>query len=87
MALKTVSEYLESIRDGREVYLDGKKVEDVTTHPILKNLAQYASADYEMALDPQYQDLLTEILSDGERVHFTFVSPKSKEFSVVVRTL
>lgn len=60
MALKTVPEYLESIRDGREVYLDGKKMEDVTTHPILKNLAEYASAEYEMALDPQYQDLLTE---------------------------
>jgi len=40
MALKTVPEYLESIRDGREVYLDVKKMEDVTTHPILKNLAE-----------------------------------------------
>ena len=51
MALKTVEEYLESIRDGREVYLDGEKVDDVTSHPILKNLSDYASADYEMALD------------------------------------
>ena len=79
MALKTVEEYLESIRDGREVYLDGEKVDDVTSHPILKNLADYASADYEMALDPRFQDLLTEVLPNGERVHFTFVSPKSKE--------
>ncbi len=79
MALKTVPEYLESIRDGREVYLDVKKMEDVTTHPILKNLAEYASAEYEMALDPQYQDLPTEVLPDGERVHFTFVSTRSKD--------
>lgn len=49
MALKTVPEYLESIRDRREVYLGVKKMVDVTTHPILKNLAEYASAEYEMA--------------------------------------
>ena len=79
MALKTVEEYLESIRDGREVYLDGEKVDDVTTHPILKDLSDYASADYEMALDPRFQDLLTEVLPNRGRVHFTFVSPKSKE--------
>ena len=79
MALKTVAEYFESIRDDREVYLDGKKVDDVTTHPIMKNLAEYASADYEMALDPHWQDLLTEVLPNGERVHFTFISPRSKE--------
>ena len=54
-------------------------MEDVTTHPILKNLAEYASAEYEMALDPQYQDLPTEVLPDGERVHFTFVSTRSKD--------
>ena len=79
MALKTVEEYFKSIRDDREVYLDGEKVDDVTTHPILKNLAQYASADYEMALDPRWQALLTEVLPGGERVHFTFISPRTKE--------
>lgn len=78
MALKTVEEYLESIRDDREVYLDGKKVDDVTTHPVLKNLAEYAAADYEMAMDPRYQDLLTEVLPNGERIHFTFISPRNK---------
>jgi 4-hydroxybutyryl-CoA dehydratase/vinylacetyl-CoA-Delta-isomerase len=79
MALKTVEEYFASIRDDREVYLDGEKVDDVTTHPILKNLAEYASADYEMALDPRWQALLTEVLPGGERVHFTFITPRSKE--------
>lgn len=79
MALRTVAQYYESIRDGREIYLDGDKVADVTTHPILKAAAEYAAADYEMALDPRYQELLTEVLPTGERVHFTFISPRSKE--------
>ena len=29
----TGDEYIESLRDGREVYLYGEKVDDVTTHP------------------------------------------------------
>jgi 4-hydroxyphenylacetate 3-monooxygenase len=30
---KTREEYIESIRDGREIYLHGDRVKDVTTHP------------------------------------------------------
>jgi len=79
MALKTVEQYLESIRDDREVYLDGRKVADVTRDPVLKKMAAYAATDYAIAQDPRYQGLTTEILPDGERVHFVFVPPKSPE--------
>ena len=33
----TGAEYLESLRDGREVYIYGERVEDVTTHPAFRN--------------------------------------------------
>ena len=33
----TGEEYLESIRDRREVYVYGERVEDVTTHPAFRN--------------------------------------------------
>jgi len=33
----TGEEYIESIRDGREVYLYGDRVKDVTTHPAFRN--------------------------------------------------
>jgi aromatic ring hydroxylase len=36
MGLLTFDQYLESLRDGREVYYRGKRVADVTQHPILK---------------------------------------------------
>ena len=32
-ALMTGAEYLESLRDAREVYIYGERVRDVTTHP------------------------------------------------------
>ena len=33
-------EYLESLRDGREVWIYGEKVDDVTTHPAFRNGAR-----------------------------------------------
>jgi len=57
MALKTPEEFKESLRDGRVVYIDGEKVDDVTTHPKLKTAVDTAAFDYEMAEMPEFRDL------------------------------
>ena len=36
MGITTFEQYLESLRDGREVYYRGEKIADITQHPILK---------------------------------------------------
>ena len=36
----TGAEYLASLQDGREVYIYGERVEDVTTHPAFRNAAR-----------------------------------------------
>lgn len=33
----TASEYIDSLRDGREIYLHGERVKDITTHPGFRN--------------------------------------------------
>ena len=35
--LMTSAEYVESLKDGRQVYLYGEQVKDVTTHPAFRN--------------------------------------------------
>ena len=35
----TGAEFLESLRDGREVYIYGERVDDVTKHPAFRNAA------------------------------------------------
>ena len=35
----TGAEFLESLRDGREVYIYGERVKDVTTHPAPRHRA------------------------------------------------
>ncbi len=36
--IRTGAQYRDSIRDGREVYVGGERVKDVTTHPMFKPL-------------------------------------------------
>ena len=48
----TGDEYLESLRDGRSVYLDGELVEDVTEHPAFRNSARSVARLYDALHDP-----------------------------------
>ncbi|MFF9807854.1 4-hydroxyphenylacetate 3-hydroxylase family protein [Streptomyces coeruleorubidus] len=52
-------EYLESLRDGRAVWLDGELVKDVTEHPAFRNTARSIAHLYDMARDTELRDVLT----------------------------
>ena len=41
--LRTGNEYRESIRDGREIWIDGERVHDMTTHPAFKPIIDAVS--------------------------------------------
>ncbi|MGI6246152.1 MAG: 4-hydroxyphenylacetate 3-hydroxylase N-terminal domain-containing protein [Pseudochelatococcus sp.] len=43
----TGAEYLDSIRDGREIYIYGERVKDVTTHPAFRNSARMVARWYD----------------------------------------
>lgn len=79
MALRTAKEYVESLRDGRVVYCNGERVPDVTRHPILKICRDWVAMDYVLNNDPRYQDLLTELDENGERVSFALVPQRTKK--------
>jgi 4-hydroxyphenylacetate 3-monooxygenase len=54
--LRTGKEHLESIRDGRVVYIGSERVDDVTRHPAFRNAAQTVAALYDMKADPALRD-------------------------------
>jgi len=66
MPLRTAEQYLESLRDGRIVYYRGKRVPDVTTHPVIGRAAQHAAIDYTLAHDPAHRELCVVSDSAGE---------------------
>ena len=55
----TGQEYLDSLKDGREVYIYGERVEDVTTHPAFRNSARTMAKLYDALHDPTQQSVLT----------------------------
>ena len=52
-------EYLESIRDGRQVWINGEKVNDVPSHPMFKPLVDIRARIYDMQFDLATRDVMT----------------------------
>src|SRR4029079_12672753 len=61
----TGAEYMQSLRDGREVYIDGERVADVTTHPAMRNSVRSLARLYDALHDPKRRDTLTSATDTG----------------------
>lgn len=58
--IKTKDDYVRSLRElGHIVYYKGERVEDITSHPGFIPHINAAAKTYEMALQPEFEDLLT----------------------------
>ena len=83
----TGKEFLESLRDGREVYIYGERVKDVTTHPAFRNTARMIARQYDALHDDEKKKTLctdTDTGSGGFTQRF-FKAPKSAEECVADR--
>ena len=76
--LLTGKEYLESIRDGRRVYVGGELVDDVTTHPAFRNAAHSFAMIYDRKRAPENRDVMT-FEEDGETFSSYFLLPRTRE--------
>ena len=59
------AEYLQSLRDGREIWAYGERVDDVTTHPAFRNPARMVARMYDALHDPARRDVLTTPTDTG----------------------
>ena len=57
--IRTGSEYLESLRDAREVYIDGQRVGDLAAHPMLRPLIGIRARIYDLQHEPTTRASLT----------------------------
>jgi 4-hydroxyphenylacetate 3-monooxygenase len=79
MAIRRGEDYLAGIQDDREIWLEGKRVDNVVTHPDLAACARSLAEVYDLQHHPAAQDTLTMVLPSGERVSRGFVEPRSVE--------
>src|SRR3981189_2861049 len=83
----TGDEYLESIRDGREIWIYGERVKDVTTHPAFRNTARMIARLYDALHDPARKDVLTAPTDTGSGgfTHKFYLPSKNAEELVGAR--
>ncbi|MFD8500476.1 4-hydroxyphenylacetate 3-hydroxylase N-terminal domain-containing protein [Amycolatopsis sp. NPDC059657] len=83
----TGDEYLESLRDDREVHLFGERVKDVTTHPGFRNSARSIARLYDAMHEPEAEGVLRVPTDTGNGgfTHPFFKTARSSEDLVTAR--
>jgi 4-hydroxyphenylacetate 3-monooxygenase len=81
MPARTGQDYIASLREQPlAVWICGERVEDVTTHPALRNGVHSVAALYDMQHDPDLKDEMTYVSpSTGERVGLSFIIPRTRQ--------
>src|SRR6185437_13034213 len=65
MGLRTPEQFLNGLRDKREIYYRGARVESVPDHPELGVAARHAAIDFELADDPEFRELAVHRENDA----------------------
>jgi 4-hydroxyphenylacetate 3-monooxygenase len=80
-------EYLESLKDGREIWIYGEKVKDVTTHPAFRNSVRMVARLYDALHDPKTKDKITSATDTGSGgyTHSFFKASRSVDEQVAAR--
>ncbi len=76
----TGARYIDSLKDNREVWIDGRLVEDVTADPAFKLIIDEMARLYDLQDTDEYRDDLTFVDKDsGVRTSASWILPKSAE--------
>ena len=80
MGIRTGQEYVESLRDGRRLFIDGELVTDVTEYPPLQRVINSVAETFQLQHDAVYQDVVTHVSpSSGDRVSTTYLPARTYE--------
>ena len=77
--LLTGQQYVESLRDGREVYVDGERVKDVPSHPAFQHSVAWRARIYDMAHEDRYRNVMSYVDPDGTLQAIPNRPPRSKD--------
>lgn len=78
--MRSGAAYVESLRDGRAVYLDGERLGDVTKHPAFAEPIRRIAETYDRARAPEARDAATFVDPASGRRHSTmWLLPRSAD--------
>jgi 4-hydroxyphenylacetate 3-monooxygenase len=75
--IRTGDEYRAGLRDGREIWIDGKRVLDATAHPAFKPVVDLKARMYDMAHEPVWAAVIS--YQEGEDRFSILLRPRTGE--------
>jgi aromatic ring hydroxylase len=87
MAARSGEAYVESLKkNAPSVFLDGRRVADVTAEPIFQEPIRTIAEQYDMQLDPAYREVMTyRPPKTGDPVSSSFLVPYTRQEPVKKR--
>lgn len=80
MGIKTGKQYIESLSDGRKLYIDGKLIRDVAAYAPMRAVIETIAALYDDQHNKEHQELLTyKSPTTGDLVSKTYLEAKTIE--------
>src|SRR5918998_3503919 len=76
--MRNGEQYIESLNDGRRVYVNGEKVSNPTEHPAFSGAIRTAASLYDAALDPSNDMIFTDP-ETGIEANKVFMIPRNLE--------
>ena len=77
--IKNGKQHVEALRDGREIYINGERVADATTHQAYRNAVQSVASLYDFQCRPENRELMTFVTEDGDIANRIWQLPESYE--------
>ena len=76
----TGARYIESLRDNREVWLDGERVADVPSHPAFTGMVHELARIYDLQDSDEFRDAMTFVSPEtGNRCSYSWLLPRSAD--------
>ncbi|APE46249.1 MULTISPECIES: 4-hydroxyphenylacetate 3-hydroxylase family protein [Rhodobacterales] len=81
MGVRSGQQFIDGLKaNPRAVWINGEKVEDVTTHPAFSRIVRQLARLYEAQVDPATRNTLTyEVPETGQRAGMAFMPAKTSE--------
>ena len=77
--LRTGKQYLETLDDGRVVWVGDEKIDNIATHPKTRDYAKRIADFYDLHHRPDLTDIMTFVDDDGERRSMMWFRHANKE--------
>ena len=78
MPIRKGADYINALRDGREVWHAGRRIDDVTTHAGFTGTITTLAELYDKQNSVEYREIMT-LDHEGERISYSYLAPKNAE--------